>query len=159
MNLLCKTAIFGILLSISALQMTSNIGKMAMVFSLLLILVSGFVTVFLLASSRGAINLPGQIIEFKSGSVPVVTFKTPEGKQMHFSDPLGSVPRGAKKGDTVTVVYVPRNGHARLTGTPLVELMIYGFLVLGIIGFIFSLVVILRNREVPHQGISGMYGR
>ncbi len=139
--------------------MKSNIAKMALVFSLLLMLVSGFVIAYLLAGYRGSISLQGTILEFKNGSVPVISFVTPDGKQMHFSDALASLPTGKKQGDNVTIQYVQKTGKVRIAGTTTIEWIIYMFFGVGVIGLVIALAFISIYKEEPHQGISGMYGR
>ena len=145
--------------AVSAEKMNSNITKLALAFSLILMIISGFVIAYLSANYRGAISMEGKIIEFKAGSVPVIAFNAPDGKQMHFSDPLGSVPDGKKTGDSVTILYVPKNGHVRLFGTSTVEVLIYLFFGIGVITFIGALAYALMFRQEPKQGISGLYGR
>jgi hypothetical protein len=139
--------------------MKSNIGKLALVFAMLLTMVSGFFSVYFLAQWRNAQVLTGQIVEFKNGSVPVVAFRSPDGRQLHFSDPLGPVPSGAKQGDTVSIQYIAKNGKVRLSGASFVEKIIYFFFGMGIIGVIGSTILVVSSREEPRQGISGMYGR
>ena len=139
--------------------MNSNITKLALAFSLLLMIVSGFVIVYLSANYRGSISIQGKIIEIKAGSVPVIAFNTPDGKQMHFSDPLGSIPAGKKTGDSITILYVPKNGHVRIYGTSTIEVLIYLFFGIGVITFIGALAYALMFRQEPKQGISGLYGR